>query len=1023
MHPKWLIVIVLILMSCDPSTVTTKVNCRDFETFDAFSRECELPVDTPVPISISYSMVEDEVAFIPLQYLDRTNDPARDCTILSLNDGIDDTIPVSNCSCVGGDCEAEIVPDPHFNGDTQFVYTVSDEDGESTSQVMAVTIVPRSDPPSTTTAFVLNGSSHEEDETEIYRLGYNDPDGDLADSCTIQLPPSGDLRVGDCICLLGVCTVGIGTISPNVNGNTETFTYRVRAGGQESDISGTQTVVIDPVNDAPYLANQIQRITVNEDAMPAVSFTVNGGMDNEDPTGSLIYSVTTPAFLGTLSSCMAGDNDLTCDYTTLSNVSDDDKQAFLLVQGLRYRAAVSGVEGNRISIEYRNSTSLTDGIPEVVVNDNEILIDIEDGVTTGYQIKQAVEGLAAADNMVDINVMGSVPQSVQPQSFLLGGRERTDFVEFSVSDTGGTSTTGILDFSITPVNDPPGMSSLPVIPTLDTDEDTPRGFLIPPAMDVDQTDELSYFVTSSPNGVVLDCMDRPSSSGPADLTCFFEPDPNYSGPGSIRVEVRDGAGASDFRDFNFTINPLDDPPLICEYDHFKKAPECGPGNCIGVDSPIGRITPGRTDIYYYRQGFGVCFRSILEDGQLTWTPVREGRLNDQTIISGGRFVIDTLGISEGGYTDEQTQMVRIVPNSISSSNANLIPVGNISFYYGNTLVDTSMPFGLNTALDDSRDFRIEMTPVGGMSGTSTISFRINDSNDSSREVSYSFQATVNPVMAKHGGWKYIKAVGRKVNQFGNILDGEKVCSFSRNKCNSGNDCEGMGPPSSSFTADDDHTIYRDIGGQQCYYSADSGDDTSWEIFDVYCNISPGEYDSGCIGSACVIDQSSVAAWTPARRDNFYYAVDGNGNGVCYRSVGTSPGDLKSYRAAAEVFLEWEAFELLDGTSGSITGFNVYRRLGMIGENFDYNSPINKNPISTTSYTDNGINSWTAPVPRTVYFYEVRPIFGNILSDTNESFKTLRVVTPPENMVFCSSMDGQSTDLWKNGENPRFILSL
>ena len=999
MHPTWLIVMVFILISCDPSTVTTKVNCRDFETFDSFSRECELPVDTPIPISTSYSMVEDEMAYIPLLYLDRTDDPARDCTIISLNNGIDDTIPSSNCNCVGGDCEAEIVPDPHFNGDTQFIYTVSDEDGESVSQIMAVTIQPRSDTPFTTMAFVLNGSSHEEDETEIYGLGYNDPDGDLADSCTVALPSATNLRVGDCLCVLGICTVSIGTAAPNLNGNMETFTYRVRAGGEVSGFSSTQTVVIDPVNDVPYLANRIQRITVNEDVAPALSFTVNSAMDNEDSAGSLIYNITTPASFGTLSSCMNGDNDLDCDYTTSANVTDDDKYASLLIQGLRYRAAQSGVGGNEISIEYRNSTSLTDGVPEITVTDNDIVIDIEDGVTTGYQIRQAVEGLMAADNMVEIKVMGSIPQFVQARTSLSGGRERTDFVEFSVTDSGGRSTRGTLDFSIASVNDAPILSPLPVVPTLDTDEDTLRGFFIPPAMDVDMTDELSYFVTSSPNGIVRDCMDRPGSSGPADLSCFFEPHPNYSGPGSIRVEVRDRAGEIDFRDFNFTINALDDPSILCEYDHFGSVPECGLGNCIGTDSPIGRITPGRAGIHYYQQGFGVCFRSTLLDGQLTWSPIREGHISDQTIIAGGRFVIDTLKISEGGHTDEQTQMVRIVPGSISSSNPNLIPVGNISFYYGNTLVDTSMPFGLNMSIDDSRDFRMEMIPVGGMSGTSTIGFRINDSNDPAREVSYSFDATVNPVMARHGGWSDILAIGRKVNQFDNILDGKKVCSFSRNKCDSGNDCTGTAPPSSSLQADDDHTIYWDSTSELCYYSEESGDDTNWQIFDVYCNISPSEYDSGCSGSSCVIDQSAVSTWSPERRDNFYYAVDGNGNGICYRSIGTSPGELRSYRAVAEVFLQWNDFEILDGITGVINGFNIYRRLGMTGETFDYNSPINKNPVTTNHYLDNGINSWTAPVPRTVYFYEVRPVFGDMLSDTNEDFKTLRVVTPPENMVF------------------------
>ena len=72
----------------------------------------------------------------------------------------------------------------------------------------------------------------------------------------------------------------------------------------------------------------------------------------------------------------------------------------------------------------------------------------------------------------------------------------------------------------------------------------------------------------------------------------------------------------------------------------------------------------------------------------------------------------------------------------------------------------------------------------------------------------------------------------------------------------------------------------------------------------------------------------------------------------------------------------------------------------MGYDFDYDAPINKTLIgsTTTSYTDNGLNSKSPPIPGTVYFYEVRPVISiggnNIPTDTSEVYKTLRVIAPP-----------------------------
>jgi len=156
--------------------------------------------------------------------------------------------------------------------------------------------------------------------------------------------------------------------------------------------------------------------------------------------------------------------------------------------------------------------------------------------------------------------------------------------------------------------------------------------------------------------------------------------------------------------------------------------------------------------------------------------------------------------------------------------------------------------------------------------------------------------------------------------------------------------------------------------------------------------------------------AGVSAITPLSYDDYYYD---SSNKVCYRvapdsdptDLSTSTKKWESYAATSIVSLEWNNFTVFG--NGSIIGWNIYRKLGDAVAEFDYLMPLNRNAIAagTLSYTDNVENSLSAPVPKTVYHYEVRPIIQNATSGlqlataSNEGFKTIRVTSPPANMTF------------------------
>lgn len=136
--------------------------------------------------------------------------------------------------------------------------------------------------------------------------------------------------------------------------------------------------------------------------------------------------------------------------------------------------------------------------------------------------------------------------------------------------------------------------------------------------------------------------------------------------------------------------------------------------------------------------------------------------------------------------------------------------------------------------------------------------------------------------------------------------------------------------------------------------------------------------------------------TPVKKDSFYYDTK---NQVCYRSLTTAGAgaDWQVYSAPGEVKLSWSALRSTARAPFPSIGCIV----GQAGENFDYDNHINRDTLSNSvlEFTDNAKNSFFAPVPNTVYFYEVRPIINGIPTDTDDSFKKVRVLVPDNNRAF------------------------
>jgi hypothetical protein len=288
---------------------------------------------------------------------------------------------------------------------------------------------------------------------------------------------------------------------------------------------------------------------------------------------------------------------------------------------------------------------------------------------------------------------------------------------------------------------------------------------------------------------------------------------------SFVYRVTDSTGATFDRTFHISIQPVEDNPIICEYSSYADTTVCGLNGCIGSSAPSS-ITPDVDGLVYYDTGSSACYQS--SGG--SWSPI-VSHIKDRTVNELQTIVIDKIRVDEGG-TDEDSQELRIT--DVSSSNATLVPVGNVKFVYGlagdqdgtgDTNPDdcttlgachgglltgsNSIIFAPDTdASEDASTFAIHIVPVTGQTGTSKIEITFSDGT---KTTEVEFNVTVQGNSATHGGWEAMAATGPKVDRNGNITEDRYHCPFSRDLCESGNECfSSVSTPVNNASADPDH---------------------------------------------------------------------------------------------------------------------------------------------------------------------------------------------------------------------------
>ncbi|WP_426199730.1 tandem-95 repeat protein [Pseudomonas sp. DC3200b2] len=377
--------------------------------------------DSAVTLTLGGSDVDGTVDHFTL-----TSVPADGVLLRDANDPSSVVKAGDTIAATGNGATLTFVPNANWNGSTSVVYTATDNQGatSTTSGTVTVNVAAVNDAPLVTNS-TANGS---EDSPVTLTLGGSDVDGTVDHFTLTSVPadgvllrdandPSSVVKAGDTIAATGNGATLTFVPNANWNGSTSVVYTATDNQGATSTTSGTVTVNVAAVNDAPVITDGSGKNVAN-------GSTNSGALGNtfiETPApGETLHAGQGPALIARdLSLTDVDSPTLKSATVVLTNAHAGDS--------LAVNTGTSGI-----------SASIVEGVD---ANGKAIITLSLSGDATPAQYQAVI-------NSITFNNSSQNPSS------------ETRNITIAVTDDKGATTTGISHVAVVPENDAPVVSGL-----------------------------------------------------------------------------------------------------------------------------------------------------------------------------------------------------------------------------------------------------------------------------------------------------------------------------------------------------------------------------------------------------------------------------------------------------------------------------------------------------------------------------------------------------------------------------------
>jgi T1SS-143 domain-containing protein len=403
------------------------------------------PINAPVAVDDVVTVSEDTPFSSVVSLI--ANDTDADGDALSAVAGTFATAQGGSVT-INADGSYVYTPAANFNGTDSFSYTVTDGTLTDTGTV-TLTVVAVNDAPVASN----DTASTPEDTPVVINVLANDSDVE-----------SNPLSVTGATAANGTVTVdpvtGELTYTPNANFNgSDTISYTV-SDGNGGVSTGTVTVVVAPVGDAPVAVDDVVSTTEDTPFSSVVSLVAN----DSDPDGDALTAVA-----GTFATAQGGSVTINADgsyvYTPAANFSGTDSFSYTVTDGtLTDSGTVT------LTVGAVNDAPTVGADAATTAEDSPVVIDVlaNDSDVEGDPL--SVTGATAPNGTVTVDpVTGALTYT--PNANFNG----SDTISYTVSDGNGGTSTGTVAVTVTAVNDAPVVVAATAAPV--SEAGLPNGIL------------------------------------------------------------------------------------------------------------------------------------------------------------------------------------------------------------------------------------------------------------------------------------------------------------------------------------------------------------------------------------------------------------------------------------------------------------------------------------------------------------------------------------------------------------------